>query len=629
MSNIVSKIEEDILTIEKERQRKTIKDIQTINISELKRNKKYKSSIKMSNENQINKVLLVQSINEFDNVIVYTGRKKIFYKVCEKSRTYKSLLKVPYKVFRISLSKKYIKVYILAYIANKYDLNINSSKLSIDINNQKEMNLKIYPTKISKTKMIIGRNIYSFKFKMEDILESNEEINNNLKIILDIDNIETAYKIGKRNKKIKAKKYYNLPLKSKYIKDFAIHIRRTIAGNYVIVKRLIEPIENDKFFRFMESKPVACILYNIGKFAKILKRKKVNLYYEKFASKAEEGVYELFNKAYHNSKNQNYFVIDKDSEDYEKIKNNKNVIKKYSLKYYWKVYTCSNFVASEAPSHLNILRSNNRYFRKATYDNDFIFLQHGIIYMKNLGVNSSFKKGKDAESKYMVVSSEKESDIVSDMLGYKEEQLLKTGLGMFSKIQYNHINQNSKDIATIMLTWKPYEENLYNFEESTYYKNTVELYNMLTKYINKENIKIVAHPKVYDLLISTDINESLWQGKISEVLNITKLLITDYSSICYNAFYHGAGVIFYQPDLELYEVENGKLIPSDDEYIGHRVFSQDQLDEILQNSIDKGIINLNNIRTKEFEERYKLINEFSDGKNIDRIYEKLAELKII
>ena len=40
-------------------------------------------------------------------------------------------------------------------------------------------------------------------------------------------------------------------------------------------------------------------------------------------------------------------------------------------------------------------------------------------------------------------------------------------------------------------------------------------------------------------------------------------------------------------------------------------------------------IDLSIVRTKEFEDNYKTINEFSDGKNIERIYENLEKLKIV
>ena len=128
---------------------------------------------------------------------------------------------------------------------------------------------------------------------------------------------------------------------------------------------------------------------------------------------------------------------------------------------------------------------------------------------------------------------------------------------------------------------------------------------------------------------NTDFVKNIWDKPISEALEKTKLLITDYSSICYNAFYQGAGVIFYQPDLELYETENGPLIPKNDEYIGNRAFNINELEKSIKNNVINKKINLDRLRTKDFEKQYSLINEFSDGKNIERIYQELLKLKIV
>ena len=74
---------------------------------------------------------------------------------------------------------------------------------------------------------------------------------------------------------------------------------------------------------------------------------------------------------------------------------------------------------------------------------------------------------------------------------------------------------------------------------------------------------------------------------------------------------------------------NGELVPNDDEYIGKRAFNIDQLEDIIKETIEDGKIDLNKIRTKEFEEIHESINEFSDGKNIERIYDELIKHKLI
>ena len=656
MRDIVAKIEDEKIIIQKIRARQTANDKEEISLQLLEYGKVYKSKIKATSEETLNKIFLIQKIDKRelkqadeeeqedvdleleseenkildDVIIVFSDNGIIKFSYCDEESAYKKIIKFKYKVLGLSLNKRRLKLKIVAYLINKYGLEINNQKLYIDQVLGQDCKLIESDHKMTKIEMRNKKTIYKFSFKMQDILQDISEINGNMRMSIEIDGKTIDYRIGIKDKKIKNPRYYYSPMKPKYIKNYAVHFRRTTRGNLVLVKRLKEPIENTFKFRFMESKVVSGFLYALSKILIKIRRKKINLYYEKFSSKAEEGAYDLFLLVRDSSKQtKNYFIIDKDSEDYQKIKNQKNVVKKYSLKYYWLVFNASNFISTEAPIHLNILRSNNTALRRSTCDKKFIFLQHGVTYMKCQGDGSTFAKNKEGEASYIIVGSEKEKDAVVDMLRLKEEQVLNTGLPIFSKIDFKHINENSDDIVTVMLTWKPYEEQLYSFEESTYYKNTVEIYNMLTKYIDKEKIVIIPHPKVFDLLTSTDMKDNVWQGKISEILEKTKMLITDYSSVCYNAFYQGGGVVFYQPDLELYETYNGPLVPTDDEYIGKRAFDMEQLEGIVKETIINKKIDLTKIRNKKFEDNYATINEFSDGKNIERIYEKLKELQII
>ena len=664
MSKIEVSFENEILRIEKKTSRKDERNIENIQINTLEFGKEYISKITATNSKEKNKIFLIHELttqsldikededslqdgeeeikkecdkqHEPDIIMVYSNKGIIKYSYCNLSKICKKIIKLKYKVISISLKKRKLKIRVLAYLINGYKQNIEKVKFYVDEILNQECKLKQYPCEISKFKMLKDRNIYTFEFDINDILNDDSIINGPIRFSLNINgkDQEIDYRIGKISRKIKNPKYYSIPLKAIYVKDFAIHIRRTVSGNLVLVKRKIDLIEKTLKFKIMESKTISFIMYNLGKIMTKFRRKKINLFYEKFASKSEEGVYDLCNMCQENTKTKNYFVIDKNSRDYKDIKGNKNVITKYSLKFYWLFYNTSYFIASEVPSHLNILRSNNKWFRKAIYDKKFVFLQHGIIFMKNLGLNSVFMKGKEGEAQYMIVSSEKEKDVVVDMLKYDEEQLLNTGLGMYSKIKYNHINNKSKDIITIMLTWKNYEEQLYDFKESSYYKYVSMIYDVLIKYVNKKNIIIIPHPKVQELLDNNSIKDCSWKDSIckesiSSALEKTKLLITDYSSVCYNSFYQGAGVVFYQEDLEKYEYENGKLIPNEDEYIGKRAFNIEELETIIKEAIEGAKINLSKVRNKIHEENYKTINEFTDGKNIERIYKKLVELKIV
>lgn len=417
-----------------------------------------------------------------------------------------------------------------------------------------------------------------------------------------------------------------VPTHSVYCDGYALHIRRNFSGTYVVVKREMYPVEHELGFRIKESKPVSFLMFQLGRIMNhIPGRKKVAIFFEKRAEKAEEGTFELCKACGDSKRTRCYYIIDEHSEDYQRIKDDPCVVKKFSWKYYWLLYCVNYFIAAEAPIHLNLLNSNNRYIRWTMLRHPFIFLQHGITYLKRQGDRSTYIKGKAGQCSYIIVSSQKEKVVVADTFRISPARVWITGMLMFDNCQYKHMNQSSPDKITVMLTWKPYEETLDNFEDSTYFKYTVQVYEMLQKYVPRENINIVAHPRAHDLLMSTSLHDLVWDKPISEVLKESKLLITDYSSVCWNSFYQGGGVVFYQPDLEEYEAYVGKLIPQDNEYIGPRVFDAKQLEEVLSAGLQGGSVNLDYFRTPEYEALYDSINSFHDGNNTQRVKQALKK----
>ena len=289
MSKIIAKINENILTIKKERTRVTKEDIEEIDIFNLIENKIYESIVKISNNKSMNKIFLLEKVDiegKEKYILVYSTENKLYYELGDKEFLYKRLIKLPYKVLKVKLGRKNLKFTILAYVLNKYNLKINNIYFSIDSNNQVEAKLNQSKKEQSKLKMIIGKNVFKFKMNIYNLLESNEEINNYVTFIIEIDGTKVEYKIGIRDKKLPHNsKYYNLPMQSKYIKDFAIHIRRTIASNLIVVKRKKEPVEDTVLFRIKESKIVSAIMYKIGKLLTKHRKRKINIFYEKFASK--------------------------------------------------------------------------------------------------------------------------------------------------------------------------------------------------------------------------------------------------------------------------------------------------------------------------------------------------------
>ena len=667
MSKITAEFSDEKIIIKKEMLRKSDDNIHIIDIHDLNLNKEYKSKIKVTNKRQANKFILMQEISnemaleiaikkaenegksqddildikeEYADLInndqmrkkavgVYIKDQRVCYCYGELNRIYKRLVEFIYKIVNIKLNRNGISIFMYLYLINRFKFDITNKRLEVGKFIKENVEIKEAPGKVSKKKILFSKYKTKINVKKSELDKSEVPINNNFSMKMDVNGETVSYFLGKGDMRIKKPREYYHPISSIYNDEYAFHIRRDNHSNLVLVKRLKEPIEDTFKFKILENKFSSFLMYELSKIFNKFRRKKINLFYEKYAGKVEEGAFDLCKKCVSSNNSKNYFVITEDSPDYEMIKDFDFVVKKFSFKYYWLIYNANGFISSDAPLHLNIIRSNNKFLRKSLLKKKFVFLQHGVTYLKAHQKNSAYRNEKEAEPDFMVAGSKKEKEAICEMLSIPEERIWNTGLPIFDTIDYNHINNDSDDFITIMLTWKPYEEHLYDFRESSYYQSVIETYDMLSKYIDTNKIYIIPHPKVFDLLMNTDMKDNVWQGPISEILKLSKLLITDYSSVSFNTFYQGGGVVFYQPDLRLYERMNGELVPNDEEYIGKRAFNIGQLEDIIKETIEDGKIDLDKIRTKEFVENHESINEFSDGKNIERIYDRLIRHKFI
>lgn len=571
------------------------------------------------------KVFLWENIGDHV-LLVYSKATQIKCLYTTENGAFLRLIDRSNKILSASITPEKLTIKWFGAIRNKFNLNISNFRFHIDEKNFIEFQMPVSKKLLHEEDESKKKYITTFEYNTDQLIYENASINCRLYITMQVNDQEVSFPL-----KLDDTDETDRPtlISSICYKDHVLHLRRSFLDTITLVRRPMEPIEHTPAFRLLENRKISGILYNLGKKYKADNKKKINLFYEKFAAKAEEGTFEVFQEALKNKTTKSYFVIDKKSEDYKKIKKCKNIVKKFSFRYYWLLYRTSSFISTESPNHINIIRSNNNYFRSIMKEADFIFLQHGVTYLKCHGRFSPFLAGKESEPAYMFVGSDKEKHVISQMLELPAERILKTGLPIFSKLTYKHLNQDSRDIVVIMLTWKPYEEYLSHFEQSSYFKNIKRLFEILQKDLKKEDIIIVAHPKVNEQLSKTSFGGNIWDKPISEALAAAKLLITDYSSACYNSFYQGGGVIFFQEDLNLYEEVNGKLIPEDHEYIGHRAFSFKELEELLNEGIKDHKIILSKFRTEEFEKRYLSINEFCDGKNVQRICEELKKLDII
>ena len=366
-------------------------------------------------------------------------------------------------------------------------------------------------------------------------------------------------------------------------------------------------------------------------FAKLLSfipiKNNIILLYEKEANKYEESarsVYErLIDLGYKNA----YFVIRKTSKHVQFIddKYKKNIIYAFTFKHFLYFFKCRKFIGTETVPHSIELRTKNSLLMRKMIKKKYkmVFLQHGVMYMIALNPTSrsAFLKGGNEmplDAK-IVVSSKLERNHFTSLGGFEKSDLYVSGLPFYDRT----IKKKDANKIVIMLTVRIWEMNLLenDYKESRYYQMICNILdNIPEKY--RENVYVLPHPLLFDKFKHCDIKvpDVLSYDKILEE---TALLITDYSSIAYSAFYRGANVIFCWEELKrCMRHYKSHLMLNEKNVFGDVSKSYDDLPRLIEK----------NYMTKQSSrnlKRYQKIVEFHDNKNTDRLIEMLKKDKFI
>ena len=184
----------------------------------------------------------------------------------------------------------------------------------------------------------------------------------------------------------------------------------------------------------------------------------------------------------------------------------------------------------------------------------YIFLGHGVTYIKSFLYNDylSFKK----YNKLLLPASEKFINLALEA-GWKNEDIIKIGYPRWDKYYIyknnNLIFQNNQEKSIfLMFTWRKVKKGQYI---SRFYFNN--LYNLLNNrkinyFLRKYNIKIFFcyHHKLKNKMRIND-NDNIrliHQNDISTLLINSSLIITDFSSILFDAIVQKKPLILYIPD---------------------------------------------------------------------------------
>ena len=258
---------------------------------------------------------------------------------------------------------------------------------------------------------------------------------------------------------------------------------------------------------------------------------------------------------------------------------------------------------------------------------DYVFLQHGVMYMVSLDSESRgfFRKRVKNRRNRTVVSSELEATHFIELGKYRADELYISGLPSFD---HATLNPDADRIA-VMLTWRPWEYNQASddFKSTKYYKMLQRIVSSIPKQY-EDKIIVLAHPRVADIAKAEKDNEVFkyadFDQKYSEILKTVKILITDYSSIAYDSFYRGSNIIFCWGEkdecMQMYGPST-KLMLTEDLAFGPVCYDEAIGDVVREQYTSQ--------QEPVYVENYRKIVQFHDGHNTDRVISMMKKEGII
>ena len=407
-------------------------------------------------------------------------------------------------------------------------------------------------------------------------------------------------------------------------------ISSTDYGNMSVIVQQPTPYSG---FLFRLKERIAIGLFKLMR--RNLRKKKIYLVYEKFCSMAQDNGFFFFKYCMDNDMEKRmgshiYYVIDKKQKDYSKLEPYKDhVIQFMSLRHMIYVLAAKLLISSDSKRHAYAWRATESIIRKKVLkEKKSVFLQHGVFGLKR---SDEFKRGTGGGTNLFIASNEMEKGFIVDDMDYKPEQVVVTGLPRWDVLEDKSEKKKEKHIL-VMPTWRKWLEETTDeiFFESEYYKKYMELINSeeISKFLDKHDLYMdfYIHPKFSEQIkqfstTSERVNLIPFGTEpLNELMMECKLLITDYSSVCWDVYYQGKPVIFYQFDLAKYNEVQGAYMDLEKDLFGDRAETQAELLVFLEEEAYNGFE-----LKPEYSEMREGMYKYIDHNNSKRICEEIMQ----
>lgn len=330
------------------------------------------------------------------------------------------------------------------------------------------------------------------------------------------------------------------------------------------------------------------ILKIIAKIYKLSNKRQVWLLSER-PNSASDNSYFLFDYLQkQRSDIKSYYLINKHAKKtLPKLKKYKNILCLGSYKHKLFMLIADKYLTAFTIEESMLPFDSEQY--KKIYKNELenkriISIQHGMI-MNNI---SPYLSKKHYMVDYITANNVEEKEIIMQTLGFKEDEVIITGMARQDNLLDNNSNSNN---VLFMPTWQRGLQNLTvsQFLSTEYFNKIKEMLEdkRLLEFLEKNNLKlkVLMHPqfeKFSEYFHSKNDNVQFLSSnkiEIPEMIVKSQFLITDFSSIATDFLFQQKNVVFYQYNKHaLHHVPTKQIKYSD---IGEVVGNLDELNDTL------------------------------------------------
>ncbi|KAA0958750.1 teichoic acid biosynthesis protein [Planococcus sp. ANT_H30] len=331
----------------------------------------------------------------------------------------------------------------------------------------------------------------------------------------------------------------------------------------------------------------------------------------------------------HHSDINAYYVIARNSSDYNKVVRIGPTVNAGSFRHYLlfalSKVKISTHIMGYSPN-IDFFTSVEKYLEIVSGIK--VFLQHGII-KDNLTTLHSDQVRLDL----FICGAKPEYEYVLKNFGFKQDVIKYLGLTRFDCL---HDDFKIKSQILLMPTWRWMHngiEESSEFKKTEYYKKYQELINssILEEKLKKTNIKLIFYPhyEVQKFISCFNSNsENVVIAKISDydiqdLLKESSVLITDYSSVYFDFAYMNKPIIYYHFDYDDYRKTQYEEGYYDYENDGFGPVCQD-INELLEALSESISINYN--ISEKYSKRTDSFFLINDKKNCIRTFEAIQDL---